>query len=115
MRGSRVAIISVLLLGMLIFGGAYYAWTTVTDVFQPATAVGFGKTIPVEIMSGETTAQIGDDLVTRGLIRNALSFCVWARIKGLDTRLEAGIYKNLTTSMTISDIIDQLLNDQPDP
>jgi UPF0755 protein len=114
MRGSRIAIISVLLLGMLIFGGAYYAWITVTDVFQPVTTVGIGKIVPVEIMQGETTAQIADNLVAKGLIRNALAFRVWARIKGLDTHLEAGIYKHLTTSMTISDIIDQLLNAQPD-
>jgi UPF0755 protein len=114
MRGSRVAIISVLLLGMLIFGGAYYAWITVTDVFQPVTTVGVGKIIPIEIMQGETTAQIADDLVEKGLIRNALAFRTWARIKGLDTHLEAGIYKHLTTSMTISDIIDQLLIAQPD-
>lgn len=114
MRGSRVAIISVLLLGMLIFGGVYYAWVTVTDIFQPVTPVGIGKTIPIEITQGETTAQIADNLVEKGLIRNAMAFRVWARIKGLDTRLEAGIYKHLTTSMTISDIIDQLLNAQPD-
>lgn len=114
MRGSRVAIISVLLLGMLIFGGAYYAWITVTDVFQPVTTVGVGKIIPIEIMQGETTAQIADDLVEKGLIRNALAFRTWARIKGLDTHLEAGVYKHLTTSMTISDIIDQLLLAQPD-
>jgi UPF0755 protein len=99
---------------MLIFGAAYYAWITVTDVFQPVTTVGVGKIIPIEIMQGETTAQIADDLEAKGLIRNALAFRTWARIKGLDTRLEAGIYRHLTTSMTISDIIDQLLLAQPD-
>jgi UPF0755 protein len=99
---------------MLIFGGAYYTWITVTDIFQPVTTVGVSKTIPIEITQGETTAQIADDLVAKGLIRNALAFRVWARVKGLDTHLEAGIYRHLTTSMTISDIIDQLLNAQPD-
>jgi UPF0755 protein len=99
---------------MLIFGGVYYTWFTVTDVFQPVTTVGLGQTIPVEITQGETTAQIANDLQAKGLIRNALAFRVWARIKGLDTHLEAGIYRHLSTSMNISDIIDQLLNAQPD-
>jgi UPF0755 protein len=116
MRGSsiRVAVISVLLLGLLIFGGVIYAWNTATDIFQPVSSAGNEKTIPIEIISGETTAQIADDLQAKGLIRNALAFRVWARIKGLDKSLEAGIYKSLNTSMTISDIIDKLLNAQPD-
>jgi UPF0755 protein len=112
--GPRIAIVLVLLLGLLIFGGVVYAWNTATDIFLPVTTNGPGKTIPIEITKGETTAQIADDFVKKGLIRNALAFRVWARIKGLDTGLEAGIYKNLNTSMSISEIIDQLLNAQPD-
>ncbi len=113
--GPRGAIISVLLLGALIFSGVYYAWNTTSDIFlQPVDATGAGRSIPFEIMAGETTAQIADNLQQKDLIRNALAFRVWARIKGLDTRLQAGIYKKLTTKMTISDIIDQLLNAQPD-
>jgi UPF0755 protein len=112
--GSRAAIISVLLLGILIFGGAYYAWNTVIAIFEPVSPAGAGRNIPLVITQGETTAQIGDDLQHKGLIRNALAFRIWARIKGLDTRLQAGIYKQLNTSMSISQIIDQLLNAQPD-
>src|SRR5579863_4298993 len=97
MRGSsiRIAIISVLLLGLLIFGGVIYAWNTATDIFQPVSSAGNGKTIPIEVTSGETTAQIADDLQAKGLIRNAIAFRIWARIKGLDKSLEAGIYKSL--------------------
>jgi UPF0755 protein len=113
-RGPRVAIISVLLLGLVIFGGSYYAWNTATDIFQPVTSSGSGKAIPIEISRGENTLQIAADLQTKGLIRNALAFRIWARIKGLDTSLQAGIYKQLNTGMTISQIIDQLLNAQPD-
>jgi UPF0755 protein len=111
-RGSRAAIIAVLLLGILIFGVVYFAWTTVTDVFQPVAA-GQGKTIPLVIQNGESTSQIGDQLQTEGLIRNALAFRLWARFKGLDTHLQAGAY-NLNTSMTIDGIISQLLQAQPD-
>src|SRR5260221_10244269 len=65
------------------------------------------------IQSGESTLQIADDLQAKGLIRNALAFRVWARIKGLDTHLQAGAY-NLDTSMTIDAIIGPLLNAPPD-
>jgi UPF0755 protein len=114
MSGPRAAIIFVLLLGLLIFGGVIFAWNTATDIFSPVDTHGPGRTIPIEITKGETTVQIAQDLQNKGLIRNALAFRVWARIRGLDTGLEAGIYKNLKTTMTINDIIDQLLNAQPD-
>lgn len=111
-RGPRAAIIAVLLLGLLIFGGVYFAWTTITDVFQPVST-GQGQTVPLVIQSGETTAQIASDLQAKGLIRNALAFRIWARIKALDTQLQAGAY-NLNSSMTIDQIINQLLHGQPD-
>src|SRR6266581_489488 len=111
-RRQRGAIIAVLLLGLLIFGAVYFAWTTVTDIFQPVTP-DQGKTIVVVIQRGETGLQVADDLQAKGLIRNSLAFRLWARIKGLDTHLQAGAYK-LNTSMTIDAIINQLLNAQPD-
>lgn len=113
-NSSRSAIIAVMLLGLLLFGIGSYAWSTASDIFQPVSPSGQGKTIPIEIVKGESTAQIADVLQSKGLIRNALAFRIWARIKGLDTRLQAGIYHKLNTSMTISDITDQLLDAQPD-
>ncbi|GAC1614462.1 MAG: endolytic transglycosylase MltG [Ktedonobacteraceae bacterium] len=113
-RSARGAIIAVFLLGILVFVGVFYAWNTATDIFQPASPSGQGKTIPIRIRSGETAAQIADDLQSKGLIRNALAFRLWARIKGLDAQLQAGGYNHLNSSMTISDIIDQLLSASPD-
>src|SRR2546421_10419657 len=113
-RNVRAAIIAVFLLGILVFASVYYAWTIVTDIFQPVSSPGVGRTIPVEIKNGETTAQIADDLQSKGLIRNALAFRVWARIKGLDTQLQAGGYNQLKTNMTISDNIKQLIHNLPD-
>jgi UPF0755 protein len=111
-REPRSAIIAVLLLGLLIFGGVYFAWTMVTDIFQPVN-LDQGKTVAIVVHSGDDTRQIADQLQAKGLIRNALAFRIWARIKGLDTHLQAGAY-NLNTSMTIDAIIGQLLNAQPD-
>jgi UPF0755 protein len=111
-RGQRGAIVAVLLLGLLIFGGVYFAWTTVTDIFQPVST-DQGKTIAVVVQNGDSTLQIANELQAKGLIRNALAFRIWARIKGLDTHLQAGAY-NLSTNMTIDAIISQLINAQPD-
>ncbi len=113
-RGPRFAIIAILLVGLTIFGLTYYAWNTTADIFQPVTSAGSGKSVSFEIAPGENATQIATDLQNKGLIRNATAFRIWARVKGLDGHLEAGIYKKLNTSMTVSDIIDQLLNAQPD-
>jgi UPF0755 protein len=111
-RGQRGAIIAVLLLGLLIFGGVYFAWTTVTDIFQPVNT-DQGKTVVVVVQNGDTALQVANELQAKGLIHNALAFRIWARIKGLDIHLQAGAYK-LNTSMSIDTIIGQLLNAQPD-
>lgn len=108
-RGSRIAIIAVLLLGLLIFAGVYFAWNTVTDIFQPVASGSAVKTVDFEVKAGETTQDIANALQADGLIRNSLAFRLWARIKGLDTKLEAGGFI-LNTGMSISDIIDNLLN-----
>ena len=113
-RGSRGAIIAVFLLGALIFGGVYYAWSTFNDIFQPVTTSGPGRTITLVIHSGETSREIANDLQAKGLIRNAVAFRVWARIRDLDTHLQPGAYDHLNTSMTIDEIINQLLSGQPD-
>ncbi|MEO8973488.1 MAG: endolytic transglycosylase MltG, partial [Ktedonobacteraceae bacterium] len=112
-RGSRIAILSVLLLGLIIFGTVYFAWNTAFDIFQPAASPP-GTTKQICISPGESTAKIADDLQNSNLIRNALAFRIWARIKSLDTQLQAGCYSNLNSSMTISDITNELLNAQPD-
>lgn len=110
---SRVAVISVLLLGIIIFLSVYYAYNTTTAVFQAANPNNTAQ-VALTITPGESTAQIGDDLQQKGLIRNALAFRAWARIKGLDKQLQAGVYTKLSPSMTISQIVDELLNAQPD-
>src|SRR5438105_12922133 len=95
-RGSRAAIIAVLLLGLLIFGGVYFAWTTVTDIFQPVNT-DQGKTVAIVVQSGDTALQIADELQAKGLISNALAFRRWARFKRLHIHLDAGAY-NLNKS-----------------
>lgn len=113
-RSPRAGIIAVLIVAVLVFGLSYFTYSTAVSIFQPVNSVGQGKVIPFRITQGESTAQIADDLQQKGLIRNALAFRIWARIKGLDTRFQPGGYTHLNTSMTISDIINELLNGSPD-
>ncbi len=113
-RSPRAGIIAVLIVAVLVFVLSYFAYSTAVSIFQPVDPVGQGKVVPFRITTGESTAQIADDLQQKGLIRNALAFRIWARIKGLDTKLQTGGYTHLNTSMTISDIINELLNGSPD-
>jgi UPF0755 protein len=109
---SRAAIISILLVWLIMFGLVVFAWNTTFDLFSPA---GSSNThMSLEIRPGETTAQIADDLQSKGLIRNAFAFRVWARIRGLDQQLQAGVYKELSPNMSIMQITDTLLSGQPD-
>ena len=60
-RGQRGAIVAVLLLGLLIFGGVYFAWTTVTDIFQPVNTDQV-KTVVIVVQNGDTAHTIADEL-----------------------------------------------------
>src|SRR5690242_3868787 len=111
---SRVAIISVLLLSILIFLGVFSAWNTFSDILlHPANSAN-KQEVSITVPKNATTADIAAELHQKGLISNELAFRLWARIKGLDTKLQAGVYKGLTASMTIDQIINRLLDGQPD-
>ncbi|HEY7357265.1 MAG TPA: endolytic transglycosylase MltG [Ktedonobacterales bacterium] len=111
-RGPRLTII-VLLLVMVACGAfGFGAWTVTVNLFQSAGPPD-SPTIRFVIREGETTAQIADDLQAKGLIRNALAFRIWARYQGLDTRLQPGAYQ-LSASMTIQEIVNELLTASPD-
>jgi UPF0755 protein len=101
--------LSILVVGCLVFGGMVLAWNSAADLFKPAGS----STTPINIVitPGETLAQIGDDLQRKGLVRSAVAFSVWARIKGLN--LQAGLYKSLKPSMSIMQITDSLLSERP--
>jgi len=81
--------------------------------FAPAPAYnqGGGEAGPVEIIfevrAGDTTSDIAGRLADQGLIRSAIIFQGWARLRGMDTRLEAGRY-TLRTDMTMDQILEAL-------
>lgn len=110
-KRGRGALIAVFLVALVVFGIIYEAGNTITTVFEPPAATQ-AQPITLNIQPGKSTAQIADDLYKKGLIRNTLAFTLWARVKGLDKTLEAGVY-NITPGMTIDGIIGKLQNGQP--
>jgi UPF0755 protein len=111
-KQGRGAIIAVFLVAIVIFGVIYEAWSMVTTVFEPP-ATNQSKQVTLTIQPKDTPAQVADELYRDGLIRNPTAFVVWAKVKGLDKTLEAGVY-TLTPGMTIDGIITKLQNGQPD-
>ena len=105
-------ILSILIVAIIIFLAAFYGWSTVNAAFQPVA--GPTKTVALTVKPGETSTQIADDLQKEGIIHSALAFRVVARLKGLDTKLEAGVYQNISSKMSINTIVDNLQNAQPD-
>lgn len=111
-KRGRGAILALFVVALVIFGVVWSLWSVAMTIFAPLSLT-VSHPVTLTIQSGESTQQIADDLQTRGLIRNALVFRLWARIKGLDKNLEAGVY-NLVPGMTIDQIIAKLQNGQPD-
>lgn len=109
---SFVAPLSILIVGLIIFVGAFIGWNYTNSIFQPASSS--TKKISLNVQQGETANQIAVDLQNKGVIRNAQAFSLWAKIRGLDTKLEAGVYNKITPAMTTSQIIDILQTGQPD-
>ena len=112
--GSKAAVISIILVAVIIFIGLYYAWSTVTSIFLPVSDAKNAKTVSITVKPGETTADIAEKLEKNGIIKNAFAFRLWSRVRGLDGKLQAGVYNKLNSSMTIDKIIDEFMNAQPD-
>jgi UPF0755 protein len=109
---SLITPLSILIVGLIIFGGAFEGWNYISSILQPASTN--AKNISLNVQPGETSSQIGDNLQAKGVIRSAEAFNVMSRIRGLDTKLQAGVYTKINPSMSISQIIDTLQTGQPD-
>ena len=68
--------------------------------------------VKFEIRSGETAAQVAEQLQREGLIKDATSFRVLLRVQGIDTKLEAGSYE-LRRTMTPRQIAEALQRGRP--
>jgi len=84
---------------------AVAAWA----VFFATTSTGAaGDPVQIEVTSGESTAEIARTLAKAGVVGNANSFRVRARLSGSDGKLKVGVY-DLTKAMANREALDALL------
>jgi len=100
-RGIVILLVIILVLGgILVAGGSFYNWAT--------TASGPKTPVTLEIPRGATGAQVAELLKSKDVIRSTFIFKLEARFRGFKGGFEAGRYSNLTTNMTISEVLDAL-------
>jgi UPF0755 protein len=101
-RRGLVILLSLLLLLAAIAGaaGAYYNWAT--------GASGPRGKVEVIIPTGATGAEVADLLAQRNVIRSTFAFNLIARLRGFGAGFQAGRYDNLTTNMTVNEVLDAL-------
>jgi UPF0755 protein len=63
--------------------------------------------VPFEVHPGETTSDIAQNLADQGLIRIPIVFQLYARVRGMDSGLEAGVY-TLRSDMSMDQILETL-------
>jgi UPF0755 protein len=110
-KAQRITVVLILLLMVVCFSLGFGVWSVAVNLFQSAGPPG-SPVVKFIIREGETTAQIGDELEAKGLIRSALAFRLWAKYQNLDRKLQAGAYE-LSASMTIPEIVNLLLKASP--
>lgn len=109
---SKAARVIAVVLALLAFACGFGGVAIGLNLTQPAVR-GSTHTIGFGVPRGTSAKAIGARLQAAGLIRNALIFAELARFRHLDGHLRAGVYQ-LSPSMTMDAIIQQLLNGQPD-
>lgn len=89
-------------------GWAWWSWAT-APVAETNT-VGDQNTVQIEIPSGSTAQEIGENLQSVGLIRSLTAWNLWTRWQGLQNRpgsFQAGTYE-ISPSQSLSMIADQI-------
>ena len=105
--GIAITVIFALLAFVCGFGGTAGALIMTQPAGSSSAIVDF------TVKSGDTTNSVAQRLQDDGLIRNALAFRLYARLKKLDRGIEPGVYK-LAPNMQMSAIIGKLQVGQPD-
>lgn len=87
-RGRRLLVV-LGVLGAVVFAVGFFAWSWVSERIDPPGPP--GEEVPVEIASGSTTSDIGEQLAEAGVIRDATVWGYWTRIEGVGP-FQAGEY-----------------------
>lgn len=111
----RFLFLLLLLLAVIAVGAVLYL---VYYARPPAAPLETTPGVPVEIVfevrPGETTSEIAQNLAAKGLIRIPLLFQLYARLRGMDSQLEAGRYV-LRSDMTMDEILVTLTSAPGEP
>jgi UPF0755 protein len=103
----KVVLITVLVVFLLIAGAALGLYFYITQSLKPVAA---GKEeIVITIPKGASSAEIGEILHEKGLIRNATVFKYYVRYKGIASQLQAGDYR-FTPGMSVDALLDKMVN-----
>ncbi len=102
-------IFSLLLLIALV-GGAYIFWQS--KIFLSTSPQEPGVEILFDVPSGATFAKVANSLEAKGLITDAFKFTLLARIKNMDSKLQAGRFA-LHSSWTPDKILLYLVQGDP--
>lgn len=119
--GCRIAL-AVLLFGLLLLGAAGLWWLVGSGPSPVERALGLylglqseqleapgdsDAVVSFEVAEGEGFASVAARLQAAGLIRNAQAFGILARVRGLDTGVEAGAHQ-LRQTMTAEQVLADL-------
>lgn len=87
---GRKLFIGFLVLLALLVAGAFIAWNQVQDRIDPPGPP--GETVELEIASGSTTADIGEQLADNGIITSSTIWDYWTRLQSVGP-FQAGFYE----------------------
>lgn len=102
-RRGRTGIWIILVVLIVIAAGIGYGW----NVMQPTAAS--DQVVPYTLKQGTSTATVADELAQNGLIKNALAFKVYLKMKSEGSEFKAGDYE-FTPGLTYDQIITKLDN-----
>jgi len=114
-RGGRrgktfAAFLLALLLLAGLAGGAWYGYDRIHGFFTSPDYSGGGTgEVVVQVKPGETLAEIGNTLVTAGVVKSAGAFVKAAQANSLSQNIQPGSYK-LRKQMRASDALTLLLD-----
>ena len=109
--GCLGPILAVLVVFLLLAGGAgYFAWQKVQSSWEPVSVM-LDAEIPVEIQPGSGVALIADELAHNNLIQSRLTFMLYCRLHHVEEKLLAGRY-TLRTSQSVPEIVEILMKGQ---
>lgn len=102
-RRGRAGIWIILVVLIVIAAGIGYGW----NAMQPTAAS--DQVVPYTLKQGTSTATVADELAQNGLIKNALAFKVYLKMKSEGSEFKAGDYE-FTPGLTYDQIITKLDN-----